>query len=253
MLSGDIISLDVNKHNKISYIKKNILDSFDTYNDIKNLVLFDSEGNYLNNEDKIKDVLKQDDIINLIININNNEPPFKGDKWIFFKNSANFKPFYTKHIKKMNPIMLHKEWTTHINPKFSNTAWGRPPVQKFEGNLDDFLELPGLRTNIYHRDFNRHLRDESNMSKIQNNYLRLFRKSIVDLGYEDLVYAYAVYNTNDSRDRFELVATNKDSSIAYEFSEKNENVVYINGFRIKLLKWLFDMDKQTQLEFLQDL
>lgn len=256
LMTGDVIPIEVNPNSKVLKIKE-ILNDEPLYdievNNVKKIVLF-NDGDYLKDDDIIKKVLKPDDIINMFVNISD-DPPFKEEKWIKLNVSSRDLKDYKKMFKKMNPAMKYNRWTTYLVPVLQE-AYQRDganyPIQIYEGNLDDFLTLPGVTTGTNLREFNRYIGSPPHFSIYQSRNLRAFRDSIINLGYSDLVYVYGVYNlynTTFSGKSIEFIATNKDSSIVYELSG-GENDVYINGFKMYLGHWL-GMPRDNRLMILE--
>lgn len=258
LMSGDIIPLEVNSNSKISTIKeiiKNELKSQINVNNIRQIVLFDNEGNYLKDEDIIKKILSENDMINVFINVSD-DPPFKEEKWIKLNYSTlkELKDFKIQ-TKKLNPTMKHDRWTTFYSETFrqhlGETDNINMPVQIYEGTLDNFLSLPGVTDIVLLPEFNRHMIHSPNLSLDQQRNLREFIESIEELGYDNLKYVYGVYNLYSLRSdkKIEFIATNNDSSIAYELDD-GIHYVYINGFKIYLGQWMA-MSKNERLRFLK--
>lgn len=255
LMSGDIIPLEVNSNSKVSTLKEVVREELKGkiyVNNIRQIVLFDNEGNYLKDGDIIKNILSENDIINVFINVSD-DPPFKGERWIKLNYSKRELKDYKKQTKKINPAMKFNRWTTYFSEQWMQymREQGRDyPVQIYEGNLDDFLALPGVTNIVLLPEFNREMLHTPNMSLNQEIYLRLFRESIDELGYDNLRYVYGVYNLYDySREKLvDLVATNNDSSIVYELSG-GIVYVFINGFKMSLHDWL-GMNKSQRLKFL---
>ena len=139
LLSGDIIPLEINPNFKISAIKEIIKNEFKSQMPISNsklIVLFDNEGNYFEDDIIIKRILKENDMINVFINITD-EPPFKGEKWIKFNHSTRDLEHYKKFTKKMNPVIKYKPF--EYLDEYLKRIGEYYPVQVYEGNLDDFI------------------------------------------------------------------------------------------------------------------
>lgn len=233
LMSGDIIPLDVNSSSKISTIKE-ILKTELLINNIKNIILFDNDGNYLIDDYIINKKLKQNDVINVLINISD-EPPFKGENWIKLRYSKTIElKDNKKQTKKMNPTKRFYDFNT----------------RNYEGNLDDFLNLPGVTNIVLLNEVNRDMLNIPNLSYNQQRNLRLFRESIEELQYDNLKYVYGVYNIyhNDNDKKTEFIATNEDSSIVYELTG-GIVFVYINGFKMFLEQWMA-MKRDKRLMFL---
>lgn len=255
-MSGDVVPIEVNPNSKVSSIKEILKNEYPydiEINNIKKIVLFNNDGDYLK-DDIIRKVLRQDDIINMFINISD-DPPFKEENWIKLNASSRDLKNYKKIFKKMNPAMKYNRWTTYLKPALQE-AYEREginyPVQIYEGNLDDFLTLPGVTTRTNLREFNRYINSPPHFGIYQSIDLRLFRDSIRNIGYSDLMYVYGVYNLyhNPLTGRsIEFIATNKDSSIVYELTGGVTDV-YINGFKIYLGKWL-GMTRDKRLMILE--
>ena len=229
MMSGDIIPLEVNSNNDILLIKKMIKEEKKEIENIHEIKLFNMEGDELNNTDKIKDKINNEDTINLIINIRE-DPPFKGQKWIHFTTTD--KDVETKHYKKANPTLKRNDWMMCSGTK------------RYEGNLDEFINLPGVSIEGGEKFFT--------ISSQQINHLKRFRQSIKNLGYDDLIYVYAVYSNRNIN--INLIATNYNSSIVYEYEHHHidsNSYIYINGVKLRLISEWFKFSDEQRLELLR--
>ena len=220
MLSGDIIPLEVDSDNDISSIKV-IIKDMNNIESLSLIKLFNMDGDELENGDKIKDKIQNEDMINVFIEALQ-EPPFKGEKWIYFKTTdEKVQPPLKKYFKKINPV-------------FKTSGWANvSQIKKYEGNIDEFIGY-----------------DDNFISKLQISHLEKFRKTIKDLGFDDLIYVYVVY-TNAF---IHFIATNYDSSIVYEYDRNTveaNNYVYINGIRIRLISDWFKWSDEKRLELLR--
>lgn len=220
MLSGNIIPLEVDSNNDISSIKV-IIKNMNDIGSLSNIKLFNMDGDELENGDKIKDKIQNEDMINVFIEASQ-DPPFKGKKWIYFK---------TTDEKVEAPL---KKYFKKINPVFKTSGWANvSQIKKYEGNIDEFIGY-----------------DDNFVSKLQLSHLEKFRKTIKDVGYDDLIYVYVVY-TNTF---IHFIATNYDSSIVYEYDRNTveaNNYLYINGIRIRLISDWFKWSDEKRLELLR--
>ncbi len=229
MMSGDIIPLEVNSDNDILVIKEMIKEEKKEIENMYEIKLFNMEGDELNDTDKIKDKLENEDMINLIINISE-DPPFKGQKWIHFNTTD--KEVESKHYKKANPVLKRNGWMMCSGTK------------RYEGNLDEFIKLPGVSSEGDKKFFT--------ISSQQINHLKRFRQTIKDLGYDDLIYVYAVYSGRNTDINF--ISTNYNSSIVYEYEKHHidsNSYIYINGVKLRLISEWFKFSDEQRLELLR--
>ncbi len=242
MLSGDIIPLEANPNDNITSLKMMIKERDDVGNG--NIIkLFTTDEEELLDKYIIKDKINDGDMIYLFIEVMG-DAPFKGKKWIFFKHNENATiqmPYYWKrYIKKESPL------SSTVGKRGIN-------LKKYEGHLNEFLQLPGVMEGgivdgVYL---------EPSLSATQIRHLESFRNSIKDLGLGDLEYVYAVYNIHTSNGKVltDFIATNKDSSIVYEYSYTQSqadtrgcnNYIYINGIRLRLVSEWFKMSDEGKL------
>lgn len=243
MLSGDIISLNVNPNDNVSSLKMMIKERDDVGKGGNIIKLFTTDGEELYDKYIIKNKINDEDMIYLFVEVMG-EAPFKGKKWIFFKHNENptiLAPMYWKKFHKKESPLSSIVGRRGIN------------LKRYEGHLNEFLQLPGVMEGgivegVYL---------EPSLSATQIRHLESFRNSIKDLGVGDLLYVYAVYNihTPNGKVLTDFIATNEDSSIVYEYSYTQSqadtrgcnNYIYINGIRLRLVSEWFNMSDEQRL------